>query len=235
MRTLSFSDKKILLKVKNDSFPTFRIRKLVNEKDSRDKELNSLEDGFNLYVNGAHKTPEKHTPRHLVAATKIQKNVPKLDLNCVLSFDKSSNEATERDKRKSGTNTRRRKQWGNSSVIIKTMDGCKIKLSSKHNYNSDSNEVDSFEFNENYSDDFDSDSDDDDNDDKIGKCNKQKQSGLMENVKFLDSNPPESDADNDDACESISVQYDRKTFEEKFLNGSKSIDDVSMSELLIVK
>ncbi len=200
------------------------MRRLINEKDQKDKELDNLEGGFNLYVNGAHKTPEKYTPRHLVAATKTPKNVPKLDLNYVLALDKSVGATSERNACLKSVPNTRRKHWGNSSVIIKTMDGCKIKLSSKNKYNFNSNETDSFEFNENYSDDFDSDSSNDQMDGTPNKkCNKQKARGLIANVEFFNSSPSESD---DEKCQSFSVKYDRKTFEQKFLRNSYDIEDV---------
>ncbi len=114
--------------------------KLANKKDENKEKLEKLELGFNTYVNGAHKTSEKFTPRHTTssAASNDKKNsfclrprlhVRKNPLENLRGLELLANQQQKERTIKSAPAERStRKQWSNASFTIKTSDGYEIKI-----------------------------------------------------------------------------------------------------------
>ena len=107
-----------------------QLSKIVKKKDKKEEELEKLEGGFNLYVNGAHKKNAKYTPRLTTAKSSINsssssnKNFSKLNLESLNSSRSPSTTPA----------VTTRKKWSNSSFIFKTSDGCEIKINSPSHY-----------------------------------------------------------------------------------------------------
>ncbi len=168
-----------------------RRARVLNEKDEKEVKLEQKESGFSLYVNGEHKLPERHTPRHLISGSAANKNKNKrqIAVNFVpkLHIRKENNNCDNDGDRCKSAPTNRRKQWNNSSITIKTMDGLNIKLCAPKTERSLTNREDNY-----YSDDFVSDSNSDDDEFSIKKtseCNKNTElSGrLIKSVKFSET------------------------------------------------
>ena len=173
---------------------------MLNEKDPKETELCQKESGFNLYVNGAHKLPERQTPRHLISnsSTKYKKQiamvpnfVPKIHIKKSQDNNNNNNNNNNKseDRCKSAPGSRR-KQWLMSSITIKTMDGLNIKLYSPENMHSMTQRDGNKQTNENYySDDFVTDSSDDEFKFKAStsSSNSELPSHLIKSVKFSSS------------------------------------------------
>ena len=167
------------------------MTKALNEKDPKEADLCQKESGFNLYVNGAHKQPERQTPRHLISnsSTKYKKQVTNFTPNFIpkLHIRKEDNSDNTQDRCKSAPGNRR-KQWLMSSITIKTMDGLDIKLCAPGSV-TERNSTNDY-----YSDDFITDSSDDEFKYKATstKNNNNESSGqpsnLIKSVKFSSSN-----------------------------------------------
>lgn len=184
----------------------FRIIKMATKKNEQEEKKEKLEDGFSIYVNGAHKKNEKYTPRYTVTKSS-DSNKKMVNFSPNVHVVKHSNYNDLRNNKQnlcSNSNTcdkKERKKWGNSSFIIKTMEGYEIKINAP-NSNEDpiskpekiKNEND----NENdcYSDDFESDSECENenlshNDNKL-KRNKN----LIQSVRFSDTSDSEDENTN---------------------------------------
>ena len=111
--------------------------KIANKKDKNEEKLEKLELGFNTYVNGAHKTAEKYTPRHTTSKSSLgssDKNynfclkprihVRKNPIDNLRQLEFLAN----KDRAKSASTETARKKWSNTSFTIKTSDGYDIKI-----------------------------------------------------------------------------------------------------------
>jgi hypothetical protein len=113
-----------------------RIIKSTAKKDKNEEKLEKLEEGFSLYVNGAHKTSEKFTPRHTITKSNDKKNFFKPRIHYRKNqIDNSEflNALTNREKSQSAPAMPTRKKWSNSSFTIKTADGYEIKINAPNN------------------------------------------------------------------------------------------------------
>jgi len=108
-----------------------RIIKSTTKKDKNEEKLEKLEGGFSLYVNGAHKTSEKFTPRHTITKSNDKKNFFKPRIHHRKNQIENTeflNALTNRDGSQSTPAMPTRKKWSNSSFTIKTADGYEIKI-----------------------------------------------------------------------------------------------------------
>ena len=172
------------------------MSKMLNEKDPKEVELSQKESGFNLYVNGAHRPPERLLPRNLISSSssKNKKQLTNFTPNFIpkLHIRKDNNKNKEEDRCKSAPGNKR-KQWLMSSITIKTMDGFDIKLCAPGSVTERTNNKNA----EHYSDDFITDSSDDEfkASGLKNNCN-DPSSNLIKSVKFSSSNSSiESDED----------------------------------------
>jgi hypothetical protein len=169
--------------------------KVLNEKDPKEAELCQKESGFNLYVNGAHKQPERQTPRHLISnsTTKYKKQVTNFPPNFIpkLHIRKEVDKSDTNEDRCKSAPGNRRKQWLMSSITIKTMDGLDIKLCAPGSVTERKNN------NDYYSDDFITDSSDEEfkykangtkNNNNSSNESSEQSSNLIKSVKFSSSN-----------------------------------------------
>ena len=217
---------------------TFKRRaRVLNVKDEKEVKLEQKESGFSLYVNGEHKLPERHTPRHLISGSAASKNknkkqipvnfVPKLHIR----KENNNNNDNDSDRCKSAP-TNRRKQWNNSSITIKTMDGLNIKLCAPKTERSLTNREDNY-----YSDDFVSDSSSGDDEFSIketSECNKNTESSgrLIKSVKFSETS---SFSESSSIASDIEQQKTDKFFRKKnkkCLKLSKTDVKVTLDEFL---
>lgn len=177
-----------------------------------------------MYVNGAHKGPERFTPRYTITNTRNRYNnknnipitfVPKLHIRKQHdSFDENNDE-----NRCKSAPSNKRKQWGNSSITIKTMDGVNIKLCAPVKSHSSANSTNNLKSEDYYSDDFETDSEEDKNvntfqfninknsESKIDEKNLHKEPAeigdLIKSVKFSDESSSASTLSTDDELEKI--------------------------------
>lgn len=163
--------------------------------------MERLENGFNLFTNGAHQSKEKFTPRY-TTATKSSLNSKKSQHFTPRKNSKSSlllryNEEKQEQERFHSTETTHndRKRWENASFCIKTTDGCQIKINAPNRY--EKNLVSTFKGKETneptnpyYSYDFESESEDEfkngDISDKKLDNKKTSNKNLIESVLFSD-------------------------------------------------
>ncbi len=181
-----------------------RIQKLSNQKDKRQEELEKLENGFNLFTNGAHQGKEKYTPRYTTAA-KSSLNSKKSQQFATPRTSRTNTSASpllrhfeKQQQQQQHTSANSRKKWANSSFTIKTTDGCQIKIHAPNHYESkgesSNNRMLSNDCTEYYSDDFESD-----------ESEVEADKGLIESVMF-------SDDDDDDDDDEAAVKSKRFVF-----------------------
>lgn len=115
-----------------------------------------------MYVNGAHQKPERYTPRYTLVksqsstgssagSTEVRTRSARLAADSLSQFERLA-------KKPSGTAPKQRKQWTRCSLIIKTDDGCEIKINAPRAVKS-AGAVPKTKPDDHYSDDFESDSD----------------------------------------------------------------------------
>ncbi len=197
---LVFSELSCLNRTNRSEF-NLRIIKMAKKKGEKEEKLEKLEGGFSLYVNGAHKSSEKYTPRHTTASksstdkkTNFQHFTPRIHVRKnPLENLKELAFLNNKDRSQSAPNKPVRKKWGdnsNNSFTIKTIDGYEIKINAPNEFKShmtksdttsNANKNKSHDCEYYYSDDFESESDTDEkkNANKEEKC-------ILQSVKFSD-------------------------------------------------
>ncbi len=107
----------------------------MNKKDEKEEKLEKLEGGFNCYVNGAHKTSVRYTPRHTTAkssASSDKKSFVKTRItprsNIFDNIRELEQLANKNRCQSAPSNNPGRKKWSNDSFTIKTNDGYEIKI-----------------------------------------------------------------------------------------------------------
>lgn len=187
--------------------------KMASRKDEKDEKIEKLEDGFSIYVNGAHKKNEKYTPRYTVtkSSDSSKKNVnfnPNVHTVKQSNYNELKFNKYESSSKSNFFEKKERKKWGNSSFIIKTMEGYEIKINTPNSNMepiSKSEPANSPNENLNYSEDFESDSECENehqslNSQRVSKRNKN----LIQSVKFSDS----SESDDDISKNEKNIVYD---------------------------
>jgi hypothetical protein len=116
---------------------------MMNKKDEKEEKLEKLEGGFNCYVNGAHKSSARYTPRHTTAAKSSSSTDKRSFVKSRVTprsniFDniRDLEQLTNKDRCQSAPSTENtgggggggRKKWSNDSFTIKTNDGYEIKI-----------------------------------------------------------------------------------------------------------
>jgi hypothetical protein len=108
---------------------------MMNKKDEKEEKLEKLEGGFNCYVNGAHKTSARYTPRHTTAkssSTSDKKSFVKTRItprSNIFDNIRELEQMSNKDRCQSApSNNPGRKKWSNDSFTIKTNDGYEIKI-----------------------------------------------------------------------------------------------------------
>jgi hypothetical protein len=205
---------------------------MANKKGEKEEKLEKLEGGFSLYVNGAHKSSEKYTPRHTTASkTSTDKksnfhftpriHVRKNPLDNLKELAFISN----KDRAQSAPNKPVRKKWGDTpSFTIKTVDGYEIKINAPNEFKSpmskssntaNSNKNKSHDCEYYYSDDFESESGGEDEEDEVEEMDEEKKSKepkcILQSVKFSD------DSDLED-----NVNVDKRTMQSNSESNNKN-------------
>ncbi|RNA37185.1 hypothetical protein BpHYR1_036635 [Brachionus plicatilis] len=208
MLNLEFPDQeKILMNKKRYEEYLFKlhvnnqIMKMASKKDQKEEKMEKLEDGFSIYVNGAHKKNEKYTPRYTVtkSSESSKKNVnfnPNVHMVTHSNYNQLRANHYNTSSKSNAFETKERKKWGNSSFIIKTTEGYEIKINapnSKLEPISKSEPVKCPSDNLYYSDDFESESESE-NKDSCQKVNgPSSDTNLIQTVKFSDSEDSEDE------------------------------------------
>lgn len=175
---------------------------MATKKNENEEKKEKLEDGFSIYVNGAHRKSEKYTPRYTVtkssdSAKKIVNFNPNVHVVKQSNYNDLRNTEKNSYPKSNGFEKKERKKWGNSSFIIKTIDGYEIKINAP---NSNVDPISKLEpvksENENvgYSDDFESDSECENenlchDENNLSKKNRF----LIQSVKFSDTSDSEDE------------------------------------------
>ena len=183
---------------------------MANKKDEKVEKLEKLEGGFSLYVNGAHKSSEKYTPRHTTASKTSTDKKKNFDFTPRIHIRKNPVDnlkqlafLEKKDRSQSAPNKPNRKKWSdnsNMSFTIKTTDGYEIKINAPNEYKpriskSDATPIKkSHDYEYCYSDDFESDSD---SEEQKNKIEQNKIKGILQSVKFSDDSDLEVDSDNE--------------------------------------
>lgn len=200
---------------------------MATQKDKKDEKLEKLEGGFSLYVNGAHRKSEKYTPRITVNKSASGDQQKRFNLNLKSSKSNLSRlenlnnieflfgKSHEKSTNKAANGGENRKKWSRCSFILKTDDGCEIKINgpakaNKHTKPVSKSDITSTTKTKNkspanhddlhYSDDFESDTDDFEpnvnksetivNDSSNSQISEDK--NLIETVKFSDVSSDDS-------------------------------------------
>lgn len=163
--------------------------------------MERLENGFNLFTNGAHQSKEKFTPRYTTAtkssvnSKKSQHFTPRKNSKRSSLLKYFEEKQVQEPFRFTETAHNDRKRWENNSFCIKTTEGCQIKINAPNRY--EKNLVSTFKgketnehINSYYSYDFESESEDESKNDDISdkKLDNKKTSNknLIESVLFSD-------------------------------------------------
>uniref|UniRef100_A0A671QAZ0 Katanin interacting protein n=1 Tax=Sinocyclocheilus anshuiensis TaxID=1608454 RepID=A0A671QAZ0_9TELE len=111
---------------------SLRALKRLQRKDPRQAELELLEQGFNLYINGAHVSTANADQNSRSSRKSIQPSVaahPESGEKCAVDQQKQrSHTAPEKTQRR---------RWMQESVYICTEKGSKVKISQEHRYSDD--------------------------------------------------------------------------------------------------
>ncbi|XP_051543364.1 katanin-interacting protein-like isoform X2 [Myxocyprinus asiaticus] len=121
-----------------------RVLRRLQRKDPRQAELELLEQGFNLYINGAHvsttnaaqsnRSSRRTAHPSTAAPAPAQRNTHTADSSrlsgekCILDREKRSRTAPEKIQRR---------QWVKESVYVCTENGARVKISPEHRYSDD--------------------------------------------------------------------------------------------------
>uniref|UniRef100_H3AUB4 Katanin interacting protein n=1 Tax=Latimeria chalumnae TaxID=7897 RepID=H3AUB4_LATCH len=127
----------ILLQQKN------RILKRLKAKDPKQIELERLEQGFSIYVNGANselkKQQRKHSPQDLsssaIRSTRTAVKPPQTEM--ALTEELEELEATQKRRMHTAPGKVQRKGWVQNSVHIKTENGPRVRISPPTDYSED--------------------------------------------------------------------------------------------------
>ncbi|KTG41701.1 hypothetical protein cypCar_00042945 [Cyprinus carpio] len=110
----------------------------LQRKDPRQAELEILEQGFNLYINGAHVSAANAPQNSRSSRTPIQPSVA-AQRNTHTADSSREKCAVDRQKQRSHTAPEKaqRRRWVQESVYICAEKGKKVKISSEHRYSDD--------------------------------------------------------------------------------------------------
>uniref|UniRef100_A0A8C1GUC4 KATNIP domain-containing protein n=1 Tax=Cyprinus carpio TaxID=7962 RepID=A0A8C1GUC4_CYPCA len=115
-----------------------RALRRLQRKDPRQAELEILEQGFNLYINGAHVSAANAPQNSRSSRTPIQPSVA-AQRNTHTADSSREKCAVDRQKQRSHTAPEKaqRRRWVQESVYICAEKGKKVKISSEHRYSDD--------------------------------------------------------------------------------------------------
>ncbi|XP_073669267.1 katanin-interacting protein isoform X2 [Paramisgurnus dabryanus] len=116
-------------------FTKHRALRRLQKKDPRQEELELLEQGFNLFINGAHVSNSSRSCRRATRPPPATRSTRTAD-SSRLSEETSDPDSQKQRSRTAPEKTQRR-QWVQESVYICTETGNKVKISPEHKYSDD--------------------------------------------------------------------------------------------------
>ncbi|KAI1896263.1 hypothetical protein AGOR_G00093000 [Albula goreensis] len=117
-----------------------RILKRLKTKDTKEIELERLEQGFSIYVNGANRQPQRRGPKVLTSPPPIARAPYSADASrrcALLAEDQQDPQEAHKERSQTAPGKVQRKEWVQSSVHIKSEKGPALRIHPEHLYSED--------------------------------------------------------------------------------------------------